>query len=238
MDIIQLILQQIVYFCGGVMACLPFFYIGYIIYLAIRSSFRQDSMDDVVLEKEKPKQDKLMPRVVNTSNTDVCLRAIEHDFPEYNYAEVQGMLLNPLIVEYFQIKYGKIKFFKKTLVDKTIYNGIPKAYANNVSCLKLHQAAVIGYDRTPTHAIVTYQVSLGYVENSMLKEVLFTINHSLTLSNKSATLHTVECPNCGAELQSVKSQVCLYCKRPIIRDTKRFWRFSSIVEEDGSLTHL
>ena len=231
MDFINSILSWLIYICGVIMAFGPFIYVGYCIIYAL---FHPKPIKNDTTEKHWPDNNKPMPITLNTTNTNTCLHAIERDFPEYNYAEIQGLLLNPLIVEYFRIKYGKQKKFLKTPVEKGIYNGIPKSYANNVSCLKLHQAAVVGYDKTPAKAIVTYQVSMGYVENSKQHEVVFTINHSLTMSNQSATLHAVECPNCGAELKSQHQQVCDYCNRPVIRNTKQFWKFSSIIEEDSN----
>ena len=162
--------------------------------------------------------------------TDVYLKQIERDFPDFHKNDAD-VALKSFIDEYLKIKYEGQKDFVVSNVDKNIIGMIENHKLNvDVKNVIINKISISGYRKSDEYATIDYNASVGYDISGKRIETRYKVKYTLRLNQDNVASVAMICPNCGATIESTSLTKCEYCDSKIIRDTILSWIFTNIEE--------
>ena len=74
-------------------------------------------------------------------------------------------------------------------------------------------------------------MAVGFNKDKQRIETRYDTDYTLRLAINNIATAVMECPNCGAPIDSTSLTHCRYCDVKIIKDTILNWEFASIKEK-------
>ena len=234
--------------------------IGIVAFLYIRQQTRKFSKElfgtsDIrQAAKEMQVEYATTPKSVSAM-TSLLLPKISEDFPDFNYNEMKVRANNVLTSYLAAISAGSVGLLKdgnaelKQRLTDYIGNFTEKNLREHFDSVHIHRTEISQYRKSAGRCIITFQSSLEcfhyttdlgdnsvtdgsteYKYQTRYNVDLIYIQDRNKVENELDHAIGINCPNCGAPLNSLGAKVCEYCGTPIVAVNLYAWTFNNIEE--------
>ena len=194
----------------------------------------------------------MVPKSVSGA-TSLYLPQIMRDFPEFHLDEMKSRVQNVLVSYLRSIDESNASLLTegmdelKAELSMRINMNRDRGVRENFQRINVHQTEIYQYRKASGRCSVVFQTSveyLHYVERSgkvvegrkdlktqsKYNIELVYIQDRETIENIGESGLGLNCPNCGAPLESLGAKVCKYCDTPVVEFNIKTWGFSSVKE--------
>ncbi len=164
--------------------------------------------------------------------TSLELPRIKADFPDFDYQKILS------IVRLAEESYIKNKIIDKDDFTNNCYKKLSLEFKNKKlkSDLKIHKTVIKKYYRNNEERLISFQSAISYRENgekiqTRINVDLIRIIQDEYKTSKNKKLIELNCPNCGAPVNFLKSK-CAYCHTSFSKTTINKWYINKVELED------
>ena len=172
----------------------------------------------------------------------IALPLIEKDFPNLNINELKGMV-DASIINYFEMleskEYKDINNASESVKEyiKSQINDLKSDDSIKYVSLKIHKTIIHKYEKKNGLAVISFQTALEYLykkNNDSLKKIQdrFYTEYIYIIDSKKADSKIkaigLNCPNCGAPINSLGNKICSYCGSGVVDLVKYTWLLNQI----------
>lgn len=185
--------------------------------------------------------------------TNLYLPQIMKDFPEFHMDEMKGRAENVLVSylrsideENSRLLTEGMEELKKQLSMRIQMNrdrGVQEKFQN----IRIHRTEIYQYRKEKGRCSVVFQTAVEYLhfvqkQGSLTEgrtdlkmqskyniELVYVQDRELSAESGESGLG-LNCPNCGAPLESLGAKVCRYCDTPVVEFNIKTWGFNSVRE--------
>ena len=153
------------------------------------------------------------PKIRSLSSAgDLFLDRIKRDFPEYNPAMVLNRVKKDARIYLQSAKEGHTLFregVSDSFRERLAYSLPPDVKGG----IEVYNAALSDYDDRGRDRILVFQAAAEYLDSrDALRPVRLTLKYIAAYDgNVDGEVRGFNCPNCGAPLPIVGSEICHYC---------------------------
>ncbi len=185
--------------------------------------------------------------------THLYLPQIMRDFPEFHLDEMKRRVENVLVSYLRSIDECNSVLLTegmdelKAELSMRINMNRDRGVKENYQRINVHQTEIYQYRKTEGRCSVVFQTSVEYLHfveksgkivegrddlktQSKYNVELVYIQDRETIENIGESGLGLNCPNCGAPLESLGAKVCRYCDTPVVEFNIKTWGFSSVKE--------
>lgn len=193
-----------------------------------------------------------MPKSVSGA-THLYLPQIMRDFPEFHLDEMKGRVENVLVSYLRSIDEANPELLTEGMEElkaellMRIQMNRDRGVKENFQRIHVHQTEIYQYRKAQGRCSVVFQTSVEYLHfvekagkiiegrddlktQSKYNVELVYVQDRETVANIGESGLGLNCPNCGAPLESLGSKVCRYCDTPVVEFNIKTWGFSSVKE--------
>lgn len=232
--------------------------VGFIVYRKVSGTVKQYSTAIFGTEnpiegmKKVELEGSMVPKSVSGA-TNLYMPQIMRDFPEFHLDEMKGRAENVLVSYLRSIDESNSTLLTEGLtelkeelsmrIQMNRDRGVKEIYQR----INVHQTEIYLYRKAEGRCSVLFQTAveyLHYVEKSgkvvegrkdlktqsKYNVELVYIQDRDTVANMGESGAGLNCPNCGAPLETVGAKVCKYCDTPVVEFNIRTWNFASVRE--------
>lgn len=226
-----------------------------IIYAKIKMVARKHGINDISLDKMVSEAERIKEEDSNrvrsiSGMTDILLPIIVKDFPEFNPNQLFNMTEKSLRIVFESLsnnssaKLNDIPLLRdsiKTAIESNEANGIKIKYKD----IKFHKFSLKDYKKVDGVATITVCTSVEYYYektiNDQVKEkskykkqtrycCKFIYIYDESLVGDYEKVLSTNCPNCGAVITNLGHKFCEYCGTAVKEINLKAWAFSSYEE--------
>lgn len=186
--------------------------------------------------------------------TSLLLQNIVSDFPDFQYNEMRDRT-NNLLTSFLRAineKNGGLLQDGNSELKQKLENRIllwtDKDCHEHFEQIRIHRTEINQYRKSAGRCIITFQTALEcyhyitdingkviegskeYKYQTKYNTDLIYIQNRDIVEQETDRALGVNCPNCGAPLNSLGAKVCEYCGSPVIEINIHAWSFSNIEE--------
>lgn len=185
--------------------------------------------------------------------THLYLPQIIKDFPEFHLDEMKRRVENVLVSYLRSIDEDNAALLTegmdelKAELSMRINMNRDRGVKENYQRINVHQTEIYQYRKAAGRCSVLFQTSVEYIHfvkkdnrivegredlktQSKYNIELVYIQDRETVENIGGSGLGLNCPNCGAPLESLGAKVCRYCDTPVVEFNIKTWGFGSVKE--------
>lgn len=185
--------------------------------------------------------------------TSLYLPQIMKDFPEFHLDEMKSRAENVLVSYLRSIDESNASLLTEGLdelkaeLSMRINMNRDRGVKENYQRINVHRTEIYQYRKANGRCSVVFQTAVEYIHyvekagkivegrkdlktQSKYNIELVYIQDRNTVENMGESGAGLNCPNCGAPLESLGAKVCKYCDTPVVEFNIRTWNFSSVKE--------
>lgn len=185
--------------------------------------------------------------------TSLYLPQIMKDFPEFHLDEMKSRVENVLVSYLRSIDESNASLLTegmdelKAELSMRINMNRGRGVRENYQRINVHRTEIYQYRKADGRCSVVFQTAVEYIHyvekegrivegrkdlktQTKYNVELVYIQDRDTVQNMGESGAGLNCPNCGAPLESLGAKVCKYCDTPVVEFNIRTWNFSSVKE--------
>ncbi len=185
--------------------------------------------------------------------TNLYLPQIMRDFPEFHLDEMKSRVENVLVSYLRSIDESDASILTegmdelKSELAMRINMNRDRGVQENFQRINVHQTEIYQYRKASGRCSVVFQTAVEYLHfvkkdgrivegredlktQSKYNIELVYIQDRETVKNIGESGLGLNCPNCGAPLESLGAKVCKYCDTPVVEFNIKTWGFASVKE--------
>lgn len=188
-----------------------------------------------------------------SAGTSLYLPRITKDFPDFHYGEMRSRAENVLVSYLRAIDMNDVSQLTEGLEELKEHLNMRMQMSASVGekeyfkQIKIHQSAIYQYSKQKGKCSVVFQMAVQYkyykekngkiiagnpekyTQSRYNVECIYIQDRDFIENVQDASL-ALNCPNCGAPLESLGAKICAYCDTPIVEFNLLSWNFGSVDE--------
>ena len=230
-------------------------FIGVIAYSLIHSvnrTLNSYGVQSIFEEIGKGKQEMMTHKKQVKGIGSLLVPKIVKDFPNFSESELYSKVESSLTAIFNSLENKEISSNSElSLIKEKIEEQINDLNDNNINIyyddVKFHKHSLISYENKVGVCCITVSSSLEYYykkekNNKVIddndgykKQALYTTKFIYIIKpeeyDKNKRHILIKCPNCGASLKDLKTQICPYCRTQLNDLNLKAWYLSSYEED-------